>query len=158
MINSDSYVSHFIAWLFFKQFGNLLQRKNKKIKEQGMRTIYIGSTSRYAGKTLITISLGLYFQNMGLKVGFIKPVGTSPSSENLDKTVDQDAVFVQNILGLDNDPELVTPVVVTRDLQLSVFKKGCPDFMGKILKSFEELKKRQGHNASMWFWKLLTCR
>ncbi|WP_461834586.1 phosphotransacetylase family protein [Desulfothermus sp.] len=106
-----------------------------------MIALYIGSTSGYAGKTLITLTIGRYFQNLGFKVGFIKPVGTSPATKNKDKVIDQDALFIQKILGLNNDPELVTPVVVTRDLQLSVFKKGCPDFMGKILNAYEKLKK-----------------
>ncbi len=105
-----------------------------------MKTLYIGSTSGYAGKTLLIISLGRYFQSMGLKVGFMKPVGTSPSREP-EKVIDEDAMFVQKVLGLNHDLELVTPIVVTRDLQLSVFKEGCPDFMGKIIKSYEILKK-----------------
>lgn len=105
-----------------------------------MKTLYIGSTSGYAGKTLVTISLGLYFQKMGLKVGYMKPIGTSTSTID-DQHVDEDAVFTQKILGLNYDPKVVTPVVVSRDLQLSVFKKGCPDFMGDILKAFEILKK-----------------
>ncbi len=105
-----------------------------------MDTIYIGSTSGYAGKTLITISLGLYFQQMGLKVGYMKPVGVLPCTKD-GKIGDEDALFVQKILGLDEDPEIITPVVVTRDLQLSVLQNGCPDLMGKILKSYEILKK-----------------
>ncbi len=104
-----------------------------------MKILYIGSTSGYAGKTLITISMGLYFQSIGLKVGYMKPIGTSTSTiEN--KHIDEDAVFTQKALGLNYDPEIVTPVVVSRDLQLSVFKKGCPDFMATILKAFEILK------------------
>ena len=87
-----------------------------------MKTLYIGSTSGYAGKTLLIISLGRYFQSMGLKVGFMKPVGTSPSREP-EKVIDEDAMFVQKVLGLNHDLELVTPIVVTRDLQLSVFKR-----------------------------------
>jgi len=106
-----------------------------------MITLYIGSTSGYAGKTLITLTIGRYFQKLGFKVGFLKPIGTSPITENENKVIDQDALFIQKILGLNNDPELLTPVLVTRDLQLSVFKKGCPDFMGKILNSYEKLKK-----------------
>lgn len=105
-----------------------------------MKTIYIGSTSGYAGKTLITISLGLYFQNLGLNVGYMKPIGTSTSTKN-NKHIDEDAVFTQKILGLNYDHDLVTPVVVSRDLQLSVFKKGCPDFMGDIINAFNILQK-----------------
>ena len=105
-----------------------------------MKALYIGSTSGYAGKTLITLCLGLYFQQMGLKVGYMKPVGVLPYTDQ-DKTGDEDAFFVQKILGLNHDPELVTPVVVTRDLQLTVLQNGCPNFMDKIIKAYEILKK-----------------
>ena len=63
-----------------------------------MKSLYIGSTSGYAGKTLITVCMGLYFQQIGLNVGYMKPVGVLPyTSDN--KTGDKDAKFVQEILG-----------------------------------------------------------
>ncbi len=103
-----------------------------------MNTIYIGSTSGYAGKTLITLALALYFKEMGFKVGYMKPVGVLPYTYN-GKMGDEDAHFVQQVLGLEDDLELVTPVVVTRDLHMEVLKKGCPDFMKRILNAFSVL-------------------
>ncbi len=105
-----------------------------------MKTIYIGSTSGYAGKTLITVSLALYFKERGLNVGYMKPVGVLPYNYR-GKLGDEDAHFVQEVLELEDDPELVTPVVVTRDLHMEVLKKGCPDFMEKILNAFSILSK-----------------
>ncbi len=107
-----------------------------------MNTIYIGSTSGYAGKTLIALALALYFKEMGLRVGYMKPVGVVPYKYN-GKMGDEDAHFVQQVLELKEDPELVTPVVVTRDLHIEVLKNGCPDFMKRILDAFSVLSREK---------------
>lgn len=38
-----------------------------------MRSVYIGSSSEFSGKSLVTIGLGLKMKEQGLKVGYIKP-------------------------------------------------------------------------------------
>jgi len=105
-----------------------------------MPGLYIGSTSGFAGKNLLAMALGLKFQKDGYKVGFMKPIGTLPG-EHGNSFGDDDAFFVQDVLGLNEDLELVSPVLVTHDLQMQVFSEGCPDLMGKITKAYETLSR-----------------
>lgn len=102
--------------------------------------VYIGSTSTYAGKNLIAMSLGLKLQKDGLNVGYMKPVGAVPSTQG-GAVGDEDAFFVQNVLGLEQDPALVTPVLVTRDFKVKAFAEGVDDLMPGIKAAYEEIGK-----------------
>jgi len=99
--------------------------------------IYIGSTAGYSGKNLIAMSLGLRFKKMGLKVGYMKPVGAVPR-ENL-KPGDEDAMFLQQVLGLEQNPALVTPVVVNREFARRAFSEDIGDLLPGIVSAYEEL-------------------
>jgi BioD-like phosphotransacetylase family protein len=84
--------------------------------------------------------LGLKFQKDGLNVGYIKPVGAMPVEKN-GKLGDDDAFFVQDVLGLTEDPSLVTPVLVTADFKTRAFAGLTSDLMGEIKRSFETVSK-----------------
>jgi len=100
--------------------------------------VYIGSTAGYSGKNLIAMSLGLRFKKQGLRVGYMKPVGAVPRKEN-GQPGDEDAFFLQEVLGLRQDPSLVTPVVVTREFTVRAFSEDIGDLMPGIVSAFEEL-------------------
>ena len=102
--------------------------------------VYIGSTTGYSGKNLIAMSLGLRFKKEGLRVGYMKPVGAVPRKEN-GQPGDEDAFFLQEVLGLRQDPELVTPVVVTREFAVRAFSEDIGDLMPGIVSAYEELSK-----------------
>ena len=40
--------------------------------------LYIGSTSPYAGKNMLSLGIGLRLQKEGLRIGYMKPVGAVP--------------------------------------------------------------------------------
>ncbi len=102
--------------------------------------VYIGSTAGYSGKNLIAMSLGLRFKKQGLRVGYMKPVGAVPRKEN-GQPGDEDAFFLQEVLGLRQDPSLVTPVVVTREFTVRAFSEDIGDLMPGIVSAFEELSR-----------------
>ena len=102
--------------------------------------VYIGSTSGYSGKNLIAMSLGLRFKKEGLRVGYMKPVGAVPRKEN-GQPGDEDAFFLQEVLGLRQDPALVTPVVVTREFTVRAFSEDIGDLMPDIVSAYEELSR-----------------
>jgi hypothetical protein len=102
--------------------------------------VYIGSTSGYSGKNLIAMSLGLRFKKEGLRVGYMKPVGAVPRKEN-GQPGDEDAFFLQEVLGLRQDPALVTPVVVTREFTVRAFSEDIGDLMPGIVSAYEELSR-----------------
>ncbi len=94
-----------------------------------MPGLYIGSTSGYSGKNTVTVGLGLAFQQAGLKVGYMKPVGAMPF-ETEAGLADEDALFVRAALALADDPAhtptAMTPVVVTHDFKVDAFEGRLP--------------------------------
>ncbi len=105
-----------------------------------MLGIYVGATSAYAGKNLIAMGLGLQLQKDGYRVGYMKPIGALPVKKN-GKAGDEDAFFVQELLGLKDDPRDVTPVVVDQDFMVKAFSGRTEDFMPQIESSFARLSK-----------------
>jgi len=105
-----------------------------------MAGIYIGSTSGDSGKNMVTMGLGLKFQKEGYQVGYYKPVGAMPK-EVAGKLGDDDANFVQGVLGLEEDPAEVTPVVVTQDFKVKAFSGQCEDLMARISGGYKKLSK-----------------
>ena len=102
--------------------------------------IYVGATSGYSGKNMIAMGIGLKLQKEGYRVGYMKPVGALPQEKN-GVLGDADAFFVQDILGLTDDPALVTPVVVDQDFKMKAFTGKCEDLMPRIKAAYEELGK-----------------
>ncbi|HBE94710.1 MAG TPA: hypothetical protein DD766_00515 [Desulfovibrio sp.] len=102
--------------------------------------LYIGSTAQFAGKNLMAMAMGLKLQKEGLNVGYMKPVGAMPGLGK-GKEGDEDAFFVQDVLGLSQDPELVTPVLVTRDFKIKAFRTPCQGLLDGIVKAYGELSK-----------------
>jgi len=100
--------------------------------------IYIGSTAGYSGKNMVIMGIGLRLQKEGYKVGYMKPVGAMPQEVN-GVLGDEDAFFVQNVLGLKEDPKLVTPVVVTQDFKIKAFSGQCGDLMPSIVEAYKIL-------------------
>lgn len=78
--------------------------------------IYIGSVSPNAGKNLASIALGLGLRQQGYSVGYMKPYGKRPRIVE-EQTGDAEALLIQDVLGLETSPELVTPVVVSPNLR-----------------------------------------
>lgn len=102
--------------------------------------IYVGATSGYSGKNMIAMGIGLKLQKEGYRVGYMKPVGALPQERN-GVLGDADAFFVQDILGLKDDPGLVTPVVVDHDFKMRAFTGKCENLLPKIKAAYEALGK-----------------
>lgn len=100
--------------------------------------LYIGSTAGYSGKNMVIMGLGLKFQKEGLRVGYMKPVGALPKEVG-GKLGDEDAFFVQGVLGQEIEPQSVTPVVVTQDFKVRAFAGQCGDLMDGIRAGYERV-------------------
>lgn len=79
------------------------------------KALYINSVVTFSGKTSLVLGLGLEMQNAGLKVGYLKPVGTQPVMVQ-GHLVDEDANFVRQVLRLETPAWELSPVIVTDDL------------------------------------------
>jgi BioD-like phosphotransacetylase family protein len=103
-----------------------------------MAGIYVGSTSSYSGKNLFILGLGLWFKSRGYSVGYMKPVGAMPIERN-GRMGDEDAFFVQDVLGLSQDPAEVTPVLVTQDFKARAFAAPCEGLRELCVEAYEKL-------------------
>ena len=105
-----------------------------------MVSLYIGSTTGFSGKNLITLALGKKFQEKGFNTGFMKPVGAIPK-EIEGKLVDEDAYRTAQFLGLSSDPSSLTPVLVSQDFKMKAYSGECLLYRNDIQKAYEELSK-----------------
>ena len=105
-----------------------------------MVSLYVGSTSGYTGKTLITMGLGYRFQRDGLRIGYMKPVGILPLKVD-DTLTDHDAWRIYRALDLKDPLREVCPVVLTQELAVKSYLKDTKGLMPKIVKSFDHLSK-----------------
>jgi len=124
-----------------------------------MISLYVGSTSGYSGKSLVTMGLGLKFKKDGLRVGYIKPVGILPIKiENI--LSDKDAWFIYRALELKDPISELCPVVMTQELSVKAYQKDIKGLMGKIEKSYELLSGNKdimivGGSGSIYSWSIL---
>lgn len=109
------------------------------------RKLFIAATGQNSGKTTTSLSL-LYLarQKYGAgRVGFIKPFGPKPS-EYRGAVVDKDAALAAEIFGLDDAPELLSPVVLhpgsTRQILDGTVPAGA--LRGKIRAALEILDRK----------------
>lgn len=105
-----------------------------------MVTLYVGSTSGYTGKTLITIGLGHKFIKDGLRIGYIKPVGILPVKVN-DLLTDNDAWRVYRALDLKDPLSEICPVVLIQELEVIGYRKEIKGLMPKIVRSYKQVSK-----------------
>jgi hypothetical protein len=111
-----------------------------------MTGLYIGSTSGYSGKNMIVMGLGAKLQKQGVNLAYMKPVGAMPMQTG-EHMLDEDASFVQDVLGLDQDPSLVTPVLVTHDFKVKAFTGEYEDLMPHIVSAYETIS--QGKDLTL---------
>jgi len=74
------------------------------------KNIYVAATSQHIGKTTTTLGLVKSFLNEGVNVGYCKPVGQQYVSY-LNHKVDKDAVLFADLIGMEVDPTLHSPVI-----------------------------------------------
>ncbi|NIA09108.1 MAG: AAA family ATPase [Nitrospiraceae bacterium] len=102
-----------------------------------MRSILIGSCGGYSGKSAICIGLAMIFREKGLKIGYMKPFGNQ-FREVKGKLVDEDARNICNALGLKDDLETITPVMLTDNFYHRALTEGV-DVKDDIIKAYKKL-------------------
>ena len=81
--------------------------------------LYIASVNSYAGKSLVALALGLELKQAGLRVGYMKPLGTLPHAVG-GVITDEDAYFITQQLNPDGPLEAICPVLLTSELTQQV--------------------------------------
>ncbi len=87
-----------------------------------MKSLYIASTSPHAGKSLVSLVLGLRMKSDGSKVGYMKPIGVLPITVDGVET-DEDALFIAQALEAPEKPDV--PVDVLCPVLMDTRRSGC---------------------------------
>ncbi len=104
-----------------------------------MKALYITAVVTYSGKTALSLGIALKLQEMGRKVGFMKPISTQPFRLG-DKLVDEDAEFVGRTLGLELPTELLSPIILD-DAKIDALLSGAPaeDYVTLVKETYAKL-------------------
>src|SRR4030042_1867090 len=99
------------------------------------------SNQPFSGKSSLCVGIGSVLRDMGLKVGYMKPVGTLPVKVG-DVITDEDAHYISKIFGMKNDLADISPVILSED-SYRKFLKGnnfSGNFLEKISIAFNNIK------------------
>ena len=106
------------------------------------RKIYIAATSQHVGKTTSTLGLISRLKNMGINVGYSKPVGQKfIDVEN--GRVDKDAVLFSKFMDFDLEPEIHSPAILGAGTTANYLESPEDfDFKNMILEADKVLSER----------------
>ncbi len=106
-----------------------------------MKSLYITSIERYSGKTATCLALGKIFLAEGYKIGYLKPLSLQPW-RLAGSIVDEDATFVKEVFGLIEEPQELSPVVITPEFLKSYLKGDIKQNLMQIVESaFNKISK-----------------
>jgi uncharacterized protein len=80
-----------------------------------MVSLFINSTVRRSGKTLLALGMGLKLQADGYRVGYMKPVGWI-SGQVPGETSDRDAMMMKKALDLGEPLDQICPVAMNQEM------------------------------------------
>jgi uncharacterized protein len=103
-----------------------------------MVCLYLTSEFGLSGLHTICIGLGKRFQEEGLRVGYIKPLGNRYFEEE-GRVTDEDASFMRQTLSLGEDLDDLCPVVLTPQLISNSFKEGPGDLLSRVKDAFDRV-------------------
>lgn len=103
-----------------------------------MVCLYLSSEVGLSGLHTICIGLGLKLKEMGLKLGYMKPLGQRYHEEG-GRVTDEDAAFMVKTLGLEEDLDDICPVVLSAQLVRESISEGRRDLLGRIGEAFERV-------------------
>jgi BioD-like phosphotransacetylase family protein len=106
-----------------------------------MIPILVASNTGYAGRTFISLGLAMKLMEMGYTVGFMKPIGTVPIKSGA-SVYDADALFIKEVLGLDEPLETITPFMQTFENQTLLYQGKIKDAQKNVLSAFKSIKKK----------------
>lgn len=109
-----------------------------------MVPLFFISNQPFSGKSSMCVGVGKLFAEKGLRVGYMKPVGTLPTRVG-GITTDEDAQYISNILDVKEKLEDICPIVLTQQhskegLRDENFSKGFIDLIEGAYKRIQKDK------------------
>ncbi len=106
-----------------------------------MFPLFFISNRPFSGKSSICVGVGKKFIEDGMKVGYMKPIGTLPTREG-GITTDEDAQYISSILNVKDDLANITPIVLTQQYVRQGLReeKFANDFLDNIEEAYNKVK------------------
>jgi len=109
-----------------------------------MIELFIGSTTKYAGKTMAVLGILDFWKSRGLKVGYFKPIGKNFTLKE-DVKVEEDVLLIKERFSLEDDLSLMCPFNLGHQDYIDLVLGKLGDAESKIYSAYEQVKK--GKNA-----------
>lgn len=103
-----------------------------------MIPLFVGSSSKFSGKNVVCLGLGVHFKNDGLKVGCFKPVGVFPVDAEGTLT-DEDILFLRDTLEVEDRLADICPVVMREGLIIRALKGEVHGLQKKTIDAFKRI-------------------
>src|SRR5208283_5007912 len=104
-----------------------------------MVPIFIASNRSHTGKTFLALGLGQKLIELGHNVGYLKPLGKTPVKKGSD-LFDADAIFIKEALKLPDPLEVISPFVLSYEIQNLIFEGKLKETKKQILDAFKAQK------------------
>ena len=105
-----------------------------------MVTLYIISTTPYAGKTALCVALGRRFRKDGHSIGYMRPVATATTRIG-ECVVDEEAELMRQTLSLTDPVNTIWPVCLDPPTVEAVLHGEGEDYMKSITDAFAQVSK-----------------
>ncbi|WP_353684324.1 DRTGG domain-containing protein [Thermodesulfovibrio sp. 3907-1M] len=102
-----------------------------------MIPIFIISNRAFTGKNFFALGLALTLKERGFKVGYIRPLGRIPIKKG-EEIFDEEAVFIKELLGLEEPLSVISPFVFTYETQYRLFEGADLKVKERVMNSFSK--------------------
>lgn len=105
-----------------------------------MIELFVGSTTKFAGKTMAVLGILDFWKNKGLKAGYFKPIGKNFTLRE-DVKVEEDVLLIKERFSLEDDLLLMCPFYLGHQDYISLVLGKLGDAENKIYGAYEQIKK-----------------
>jgi len=105
-----------------------------------MIELFIGSTTKYTGKTMAVLGILDFWKSRGLKVGYFKPIGKNFTLKE-DVKVEEDVLLIKERFSLEDDLSLMCPFYLGHQDYIDLVLGKLGDAESKIYGAYEQVKK-----------------
>ncbi|MFC1892621.1 phosphotransacetylase family protein [Chloroflexota bacterium] len=105
-----------------------------------MIELFVGSTTKYTGKTMAVLGILHFWKSRGLKVGYFKPIGKNFTLKE-DVKVEEDVLLIKERFSLEDDLSLMCPFYLGHQDYIDLVLGKLDDAESKIYSAYEQVKK-----------------
>jgi BioD-like phosphotransacetylase family protein len=105
-----------------------------------MIELFVGSTTKYAGKTMAVLGILDFWRSRGLKAGYFKPIGKNFTLKE-DVKVEEDVLLIKEHFSLEDDLSLMCPFNLGHQDYIDLVLGRLGDAESKIYSAYEQVKK-----------------